>query len=157
EIEEIEEIEEIPVPNISMTADETNIPRSVFIGLSDDYYDEDEVFQSLLSEYTIEEIPYIKLGETINIRFDEVPDNYEIWDYIIDTKGKLKYPAKLRQEIIVEMKEEIATFKLDVNMASLLSSYYDPNSQGATVRGFKIICTYGEGVIKYAFVLRTDN
>ena len=50
----------------------------------------------------------------------------------------------------------ISSFKLERHWAALLSSSSEDYKNGNTLRGFRLLCTWGENQCEYAFVIRTD-
>ncbi|WP_339287345.1 hypothetical protein [Paenibacillus sp. FSL E2-0201] len=113
-------------------------------------------FQSLTADRDVS-IPYVKLGEIIQIEFsDTAPDSYNLTEYILRDDGTFKYKKETATPVTVEFEDKTATFKLDSNMASFLSSDSKDYEAGATIRGFRLTGEWVDQTKEITFVVRTD-
>lgn len=113
-------------------------------------------FQSLMVESDVS-IPYVKLGEIIEIEFSNTaPNSYKLTDYILKDNGTLKYKKETAEPVNVEWADKTATFKLDSNMAAFLSSDSKDYESGATIRGFRLTGEWLDQTKEITFVIRTD-
>ncbi|WP_375103400.1 hypothetical protein ACDZ28_28495 [Paenibacillus sp. RS8] len=113
-------------------------------------------FQSLTADPDVL-IPYVKFGEIIQIEFsDTAPDSYNLTEYILRDDGTFKYKKETAAPVNVELEDKTATFKLDSNMASFLSSDSKDYEAGATIRGFRLTGEWVDQTKEITFVVRTD-
>lgn len=118
-------------------------------------YDREDTFKVLAKENN--EFEYFHLGDTIVIKFlDSAPDTIELYDYILNSDGTLKYTTAATEPLNVELKDKKIEFELPANIAAVLSSNSKDYEPGATIRGFRLICTWGSNECEYAFIIRTD-
>jgi hypothetical protein len=96
----------------------------------------------------------LEFKDTILLDFgDIIPDSIEVKDYLLMDDGGLKYNEKIAQDRAVRIEDDgTFTFGLYQHMALSLSSsmlaYEKPS-----YRGFRVICTFGDKVCEYIFVL----
>lgn len=115
-------------------------------------------FQSIM-ENNVADLPYVKLGETIQIKFQDQttePGSYELIDYILTEEGKMKYKIPEFSRLELKFDHGTASFVLKENMLAYASSdskYYEP---GAVLRGFRLLCSWDHDIQEVAFVIRTD-
>jgi hypothetical protein len=120
-------------------------------------YDREDTFQTILKKDSGIEVPYIQLGETIQIEFKgNPPDKLQLRDYIQKEDGIPKYTGKEVNQIPVKLVGEKINFKLEVHMAAMLSSNSKDYEPGNTIRGFKLTCSWGENECEYGFIIKTD-
>lgn len=128
---------------VSYDADDT-IENSVFIIDLDKFHDED--------------IPYIKIGEKINIDFNgKFPDTCKLNDYILNPDGSKKYNDPPIQIIPIEIFEYNSSFILEKNWPVSFSSNLKDYEKGAIIRGFRLVCSQEDSIYEYRFVIRTDG
>ena len=114
-------------------------------------------FQTIMKEDSGTEILYVKLWETILIEFKEnAPKKTKLYDKLLKPDGSNKYEDKITMKLPVKFVDGKSSFKLESQMASQLSSYSKDYEDGNTLRGFRLICTWGENECEYVFVIRTD-
>ena len=119
--------------------------------------DEDTELFQLIMEDSNSEIPYIHIGEVVEIKFNnKIPETYELKDCLLRENGKILYDSRLIETINVEKKDDDYYFILDMNYAVILSSDSRSYEPGQTLRGLKLICDYGDEKKEYAFIIRTD-
>lgn len=146
-------------PEISITAGNKEIVYVVGLNKWDGaIYDREDTFHTIMKKTSAVELPYIQLGETIQIVFrGTAPGTIKLKDYILRENGDLKYAEKVAKEIPIELKNAKATFKLDAHMASFLSSHTKDYEPGKTIRGLRLTCGWGDNECEYGFIIRTDS
>ena len=113
------------------------------------------IFESIIKNTDLV-IPYVKLGQEIKININgATPDTYELYDYILNDSGKLKY-EKQTNKISINFIDGQATFILNSNLWANLSSNIEDYEHGKTIRGFKLICSWANKKQEFAFIIRTD-
>lgn len=116
-------------------------------------YDREDTFKTIMKKDP--DIPYIKIGKTVEVDFGKnVPDKLVISDIIINNDGSQLYQDNVNYKPVFELNEGKRTFKIDKNPASFLSSYYVENKKD--IRGIRIIASWGENECEYAFVFMAD-
>ncbi len=117
--------------------------------------DDSDIFESIIKN-TDQVLPYVKLGEEIKISIaGETPDACELYDYILNDAGSLKYENQTNRTMISFIDGQ-ATFILKQNLWANLSSNSDDYEQGETIRGFKLVCSWANEEQEFAFIIRTD-
>lgn len=120
-------------------------------------YDREDTFHTIMKEGSDIEVPYARLGESIEIEFKgATPDKYELRDHILRENGSIKYTEKEVVKIPIELVNGKASFELDVHWSAFLSSSSKDYELGGVLRGFRLICSWGENECEYGFVIRTD-
>lgn len=115
-----------------------------------------ELFQSIMNDPSIT-IPYVTLGETIQIEFNETaPTTYELVETLLSDDGTLKYKAETIENIQLTLANGKGSFVLDENVWAHLSSNSEDYEPGATIRGFRLIAQFTDRVQEYTFIIRTD-
>ncbi len=146
-------------PPILITAGSTKIEYVVGLNLwNGAIYDRLDTFYLIMKEDSDIEVPYINLGEIIQIEsMGKVPDTIELKDYILNEKGEIKYTAKEVIEMPIQFTDGKGNYKLNPHEAALLSSNSKDYEPGKTIRGFKLTCSWGDKYqCEYAFIVRTD-
>lgn len=114
------------------------------------------VFQSIIKDTNLT-IPYVKLGETIQIDFkNEVTSTYQLKDYILREDGTPKYEKPTIVTTDIEFNKGVGTFVLSENIWVYLSSNFADYEPGKTIRGFLLVCNNKDNEKEYAFIIRTD-
>lgn len=105
-----------------------------------------------------EALPLVPLGSTIQLEWAGTPpDEVVLYDYLLDENGYQKYTSKETLLTDVELGEDgIGRFILGEHYAVYLSSNSADYLPGATLRGYLLVCTWGENQCEYAFALRSD-
>ena len=146
-------------PAISVTAEEITIPSTYGLNQWDgSVYDREDTFLSLMSPVQdIKDLPNIRLHQTIRIELDgAAPDSYTLTDQILTKEGKLRYGNAATQDVPITFSGSHCEFELLPNYAASLSSNVKDYEPGATIRGFRLTCSWGDNECEYAFVLRTN-
>lgn len=121
-------------------------------------YEDMSSFRTIM-EIHASDLPYIHIGEPIQIEFlhqTTVPDSYELIDYVLTREGEMKYKIPEPIKPKVEFDQGTATFTLDENFLVYASSASEDYEPGAIIRGFRLVCTWGDNTQEVAFVIRTD-
>lgn len=144
------------VPGIRVTSGDSEIQQVSGLNKWDGaVYDRMENF---LYYFDIGNKPqYLEIGSEITIEFEgQQPDAVQITDAVLTESGKLKYADAVTKQVEFTRQEETFSFPLADHVAVYLSSDladYEPKS---VLRGFKLLCTWGENECEYAFIIRTD-
>lgn len=118
-------------------------------------YEDSQLFQAIINNNSV--IPYVELGEVIQIEFKgKVPDTYEFKEYILKEDGTLKYEKSTIETININIKNKIASFTLNPNIWTSLSSHTDDYEVSAVIRGFRLLCDWNGEKYEYVFILNTD-
>ena len=154
-----EEANKVPnkVPEITVSSNNINIPHTV--GLNEwngAKYDREDTFKVLMKGSPT--LSYIKLGNKIQIKFidSSVPDKVKMLDYILNEDGTAKYTEKAIKTIPIKFENKKAEIILEQNLASMLSSNSADYEKGASIRGFRLVCSWGNNECEYAFVIKSD-
>jgi hypothetical protein len=145
--------------SITVTAGGSNIP--VFLQTKNDEHTANtsgEVpFRALLEDLKVS-IPYVKLGESVQIQLEkEGPAIYELRDVLLREDGGYKYKLPDDNPIVMEFRSGSGSFVLKENLSAFLSSNTKDYEPGAIIRGFKLTEQGDDGEKReYYFVLRTD-
>jgi hypothetical protein len=154
----IDTVSEEVIPEITIQSGDTSIDYSVGLNYwNKAVYDRIDNF-TIIIEDGYESLPYIELGNEVTISFNDnsVPDEYELYDYVLNKEGSPKYTNKEVREIPLNIENGTGSFILDMHFAALLSSNSDDYERGASIRGFKLICRWGEDECEYGFIVRSD-
>ncbi|MDF1618635.1 hypothetical protein [Petrocella sp. FN5] len=146
-------------PEIRISTESDHIDYSVGLNYWDNaVYDRIDNFDAIMDSEMASQIQYVALGEVIEITFEknQVPDEVRLYDYVLDEKGRPKYSSKeiLQREIAIE--DGTGSFILEGHMATMLSSSSDDYLSGKSIRGFKLICRWGEDECEYGFIIKSD-
>lgn len=120
-------------------------------------FEDTSLFQSIMNDPKIT-IPYAKLGDTVHISFNREPKSYELKESILTTDGVFKYKSEPvhQQPVDIEFNPNSATFTLNENIYSLLSSNTSDYEPGGTIRGFRLVSKWEDQTQEYVFVIKTD-
>lgn len=120
-------------------------------------YDRENTFQAIMKGRLKTDLPYIKQGKEVTIEFKgTVPGSVELQDHVLNEEGRIKYGERLMQKVPIEFKNGRGSFILSQNMAAFLSSNSEDTKPGASIRGFRLLCRWGDNECEYAFIVRTD-
>jgi hypothetical protein len=145
-------------PEITVKAGSAVIPSTVGVNKwNGGVVDREDSFIALMKNKALEDLPYIKIGETFSIEIKgNSPDSAVLKDYVLNANGGKKFSEETIAEIPVEFKNEKSEFVLEKNMASMLSSNSEDYKPGNSIRGFSLTCTWGNNECEYAFIIRSD-
>lgn len=117
-------------------------------------YDREDTFVTIFKEQ--KDIPTFEYGSVVEIAFESnSPDEFIVEDILIDENGRQIYTDKEIKNIPVELDDDKCSFKIEKHLASILSSYYEPDKKD--IRGFRMIASWGENECEYAFVIKTNS
>jgi|GEM_PF-1419447 len=145
-------------PTMAITAAGTDI--NYVVGLNQwnsIMYDREGTFQTIMKNKSKADLPYVKLNQVFQIAFKgTAPDSVKLEDYILQTNGNARYSEREVQTIPIEFKNGKGSFVLAANPAAFLSSASSDYETGASIRGFRLTCKWGENECEYAFIIRSD-
>lgn len=120
-------------------------------------YDRSDSFKDLAA--MDREIPYLEAGETVKLRFTEegMPNTWSLYDYVLNEEGKETYRNVSPDQIVLLFEQGTASFELEHHHAEVLDSSLGNYGEGNLIRGFKLICTWGDNECEYAWLIRTDK
>ncbi len=106
-------------------------------------YDREDTFKVFASEN--EELLYVPMGERIVMEFPgKAPDAVKLQDYVMDRDGNVRLADGEVNAVDIQLLGNKVEFDLTKN--------YEP---GASIRGFRLTCSWGKDECEYAFMLRT--
>ncbi|MDQ2086992.1 hypothetical protein RBH29_11195 [Herbivorax sp. ANBcel31] len=115
-------------------------------------------FVELVKNKNIEELPYVDLGDSIELVFDFMPEKDElvVYDRLLRKTGADKYAKDTMGAINISLVEKKGMLKIISNPAAMLSSHSEDYEKGKSIRGFSFsVKSEGKNYI-YAFAIRTD-
>ena len=123
-------------------------------------YDREDTFIAQKERIFNRDMPYIKNGAKITISFGKnKPDSIVLSEIILDEHGN----AKWRTDEHVKTYEvdfppfgSTGTFTIEPNYATTLSSHSADHEAGNTIKGYRMICSWGKNECEYAFVILGD-
>ena len=112
----------------------------------------------IMKDHEPDELVHLKNGAVIEIEFDgKVPDVAKVTEHIITPEGLAKYQTEYEGKTIdIQFKEGEGAFTLEPNCATAFSSDSADYAQGATLKGYRLRCSWGTDECEYAFVIRGD-
>lgn len=127
---------------------------------NDAVYDREDNFIAQRERIFNRDMPYIKNGAKITISFDgNKPDSIILSEIILDEHGN----AKWRTDEHIKIYEidfapfgRTGTFTIEPNYATALSSDSTDYEVGNTIKGYKMVCSWGKNECEYAFVILGD-
>ena len=106
--------------------------------------------------FNIQDAPYFELGSIVQIEFlSDMPDSVKLYEYVIDYDGQSRYSVSV-DAVSLQFTDNKTEFKLETNIMALLSSYSGDYEPGNIVRGFILLCRWGDNSAEYGFVIRSD-
>lgn len=118
-------------------------------------YDRKDIFKAIIKKNS--DIPYFHLGDMISIQFKQnQPDEITVMNYILTARGDYKYSDRTEEKVTLNQEDKIYSFQLEPHSASYLSSDLSDYERRKSIRGFRIVCSWGENECEYGFILRTD-
>ena len=147
------------IPNISISIGEQDIPYVSGPNVwNRKAYDRKDLFKTILDKSSASEIPYIRLDKIAKVDFGEnPPEKIEILDSLINEFGDLRFAEKVSiVSIIPKINGGEYSFELNKTIASALSSDIFSYQPGNTLRGYRLLCSWGKNKCEYAFVIKTD-
>lgn len=143
---------------ISITSGDIEIPFVMGLNKWEGaFYDREDTFQTIMKGDSKNKLPYIKQGEKIQIVFKgKMPDTVSLKEYILTEDGNVKYTDKEVKEIPITFEDKKGEFDVLLNFAAFLSSNSKDYEPGALIRGYRLVCSWGENECEYGFIIRTD-
>ena len=120
-------------------------------------YDRLDIFNSIMSRTTFDELPSFRNGEVITIIFDgEAPDSFTLTEFILTETGQQRFNIPGMVYDVDFDNDNTLTFTIEPNFATALSSNSRDFEQGSTIKGFRLVSNWGDNVCEYAFIIRGD-
>lgn len=121
-------------------------------------YENINEFTEIMDKLDKNDLVYVADKKEISIKFnEEIPEDIHLSEYIIDENGNYKYSSDTAAKSIdVSMNGNEASFTLEPNIATLLSSNSNDYEKGATLKGYRMICEWKDGESEYLFVIKSD-
>ena len=122
-------------------------------------YDRLDVFQMQRERISHRDIPYVANGGQITITINgKVPDSVVTTEYILSEDGERKYNTDtMSYDVNFEVLNRTAVLTLKPNYATALSSSISADyALGAIIKGFSVVCTWGDDECEYGFAILGD-
>jgi hypothetical protein len=152
-------------PKLKITAGDSEL--LYVVGLDEwngNTYSSGDNFTFIMQDNSLSDLPRVALGETISIEFDgKAPDSVKLTDHVLASDGTHTFTvekANGTHTFAVESTIDIAfskgkgSFTLGKNWTAALGSSDD--MPDASIRGFRLVCTWGDNECEYAFIIRSD-
>ena len=79
-----------------------------------------------------------------------------MYDYLLKENGSPKYDERAAFETELTVSKNTAEFQLQESPALALSSTF-PTEEDGVLRGFRLVCSWGEKQSEYLFCLKSDT
>ena len=121
-------------------------------------YDREPTLRHLMSRCAPSDLVHVQNGETIAITFEgTAPDTATLTEHIINADGSMKYESEYSGTVIdIVFTDGKGSFTLEPNFATVLSSDGADYAPGATLKGYRLTCDFGDDQCEYAFAIRSD-
>ena len=123
-------------------------------------YDRADNFQSQQERILNRAMPYVKNGEKISISFGNTkPDSVELSEIILNERGEPKWRTgehPMEYNVSVAPLSGKCSFIVKQNFATAFSSFSGDYAPGNTIKGYKMVCRWGDNECEYAFVILGD-
>lgn len=121
-------------------------------------FNEDENFTTIMKSFRLEDLEYIKNYESILITFNaKKPKSINLTEHILNEKGEPKFATERTGKVLdTKWDENKVSFHVEPNLATSLSSNGRDYNPGATIKGYHLVCDWGEGDFDYYFIIRGD-
>ena len=144
-------------PKVSITSNNIEIPyvigKNIWNGA---IYDREDNLQFIMKDNTEETLKYIPIGQEIEIVFEGFyPESVKLVDQVIDNSGNEIF-TNSSKDISINFDNGKGSFKLDNHYATSLSSNSETFEKGV-LRGFRLICKWGENECEYSFIIKTNE
>lgn len=123
-------------------------------------YDREDNFIAQKERIFNLDMPYIKNGTRISISFGRnKPDSIVLSEIILDEHGNAKWRTDEHAktyEVDFPPFGGTGTFTIEPNYATTLSSHSADHEAGNTIKGYRMVCSWGKNECEYAFVILGD-
>jgi len=146
-------------PSITVQSGDTEINWVVGKNIWDfSIYDRLDNFQWIMSDTVFDELPYILNGEEVTITFDsKLPDSVTLTEHILRESGDEKYNIPgMDYNVTLKASKSKASFRIEPNWMTALSSFSGDYAPGATIKGYRLVCSWGDNECEYGFIIRGD-
>ena len=115
-------------------------------------------FKRMMSQTSINDLPLSENGDEVYIHFDsKLPDSATLTEYILKENGNMKYNIDgMECTLKLESSGSKASFTIQPNFATSLSSNSEDYLPGNTIKGYQLVCAWEKNECEYLFVLRGD-
>jgi hypothetical protein len=123
--------------------------------------DREDTLKGLMKDKAIEDLIYLRDGDTIQITFPDgtAPEEVQLTEFLLNPDGSKKFryssdnPGK---ELEFTLTDGIGTFTLEGNAATFFSSDSEDYKPGNVIKGYYLLCNWGHDECEFAFVIRGD-
>ena len=123
-------------------------------------YDRENTFIAQKERIFNRDMPYIKNGAKITVSFGgNKPDSINLSEIILDEHGNAKWRTDEHAktyEVDFPPFGGTGTFTIEPNYATTLSSHSADHEAGNTIKGYRMVCSWGKNECEYAFVILGD-
>jgi hypothetical protein len=123
--------------------------------------DRDDPIKWMMKDKAIEDLVYLRDGDTIQITFPEgtAPEEVKLTEFLLNPDGskKFRYSAdNPGKELEFTLTDGDCTFTLEGNAATFFSSNSEDYKPGNVIKGYYLLCNWGHDECEFAFVIRSD-
>lgn len=119
--------------------------------------DRQDTLVAFMDKHLLEDMLYVKNGESIEIQVGgSLPDEMSLMEVIVGEDGRALYTYREDKLLPIEVTDEVASFRIEENMAAMLSSQTSTYEPGGLLRGYQLTCSWGDNACEYGFVVRSD-
>ena len=122
-------------------------------------YDREDLLVQLMDEHSRDSLPVVHNGQAVTIKFQgSAPRSWTLTEYILRDNGAPKYNLSGHKEYALRFPflSRAGRFKIESNWATAFSSSSLDYLAGNTLKGYRLVCHWGENSCEYAFILRGD-
>ncbi len=123
-------------------------------------YDREDNFIAQKERIFNRDMPYIKNGAKISVSFGRhKPHSIVLSEIILDEHGSAKWRTDEHvktYELSFPPLGSTGTFTIEPNYATTLSSHSADHEAGNTIKGYRMVCSWGKNECEYAFVILGD-
>lgn len=122
-------------------------------------YSHRENFLSIMDSLSLDDLDYIKNNKNILMEFNgKIPKSIRLSEHILNEKGEPKFSTEEKgKDIDIKWNKNKASFKIGPNFATSFSSAGHDYNPGATIKGYRLVCDWGESNSEHFFVIRGDS
>ncbi|MGI5896982.1 MAG: hypothetical protein ACOX6U_08500 [Oscillospiraceae bacterium] len=142
------------VPAVEITAAQQTVDYSAVIKEEARAQEEEQSqFAGMVSAVDYADVVVVKTGEALEIRFPEqIPDSAECVDYMLQGggsyKGHVMFQQSLYEPFALNLENGVAAYPVERH------PLYGLASSPQTLRGIRLICTFGSETVEYRFLVR---
>jgi hypothetical protein len=123
--------------------------------------DREDLLKGFMKDKAIEDLVYLRDGDTIQITFPEgtAPEEVKLTEFLLNPDGskKFRYSADNPGKVLeFTLTDGACTFTLEGNAATFFSSNSEDYKPGNVIKGYYLLCNWGHDECEFAFVIRGD-